>query len=73
MCDPTTRSSVHTLAEADTIGKRWGPIGKKVPIVDNHAHFYRTPATATTDPTQILKVLRAGVVDRPWALLLVLA
>jgi hypothetical protein len=48
-----TRSSVHTLAEADAIEKCWAAIGKKVPIVVNYAYFYRTPAAATTtDPTQ---------------------
>jgi hypothetical protein len=51
--DRTTRSSVHTLAEADAIEKCWAAIGKEVPIVVNYANFYRTPAAATTtDPTQ---------------------
>jgi hypothetical protein len=44
--DRTTRSSVHTLADADAIEKCWAAIGKKVPTVVNYANFYRTPATA---------------------------
>ncbi len=50
--DPTIRSSVHTLAKPDAIEKRWDAIGKKAPNVDNHANFYRMPATPATDPSQ---------------------
>jgi hypothetical protein len=41
--DQTTRSSVHTLAEADAIEKCWAAIGKKVPIVT--AHLRRPPGS----------------------------
>jgi hypothetical protein len=61
ICDQTTRSSVHTLAEADAIEKCWAAIGKKVPIVVNHANFYRTPAAGDDGFDAILQVRRAVV------------
>jgi hypothetical protein len=66
ICDQTTRSSVHTLAEADAIEKCWAAIGKKVPIVVNHANFYRTPAAATTDSTQSCMFAAPWSAPEPW-------
>jgi hypothetical protein len=36
--DQTTRSSVHPLAEAEAIEKRWAATCKKVPVIVNYAN-----------------------------------